>query len=103
MKEIECPVCKKLFPLKTNLKYRVINDPKFLKLASDLMYYQNALDEIYNATLVICPHCQNEFSTPHYRYFGFLKAKHLHIGLIIVLCLGVFAPLFAVLWVYLSK
>ena len=96
----KCPECQCEFQIKYHLKYRLRATPSFLKLAFDNIAFpwRNGFEEIYKPHLVVCPGCGNEFSASEYRYFGFIKIKHLQVGLIFFFLLFMFAPIAIMLW-----
>jgi hypothetical protein len=91
----ECPNCKIIFAVKTNLKYRLQANLSFFKLIADniALPWNKGLEEIHKAHLVVCPNCKHEFSTSEYRYFGVLKINHFRICLIVFLLLFIFVPM----------
>ena len=96
----ECPKCKKGFPVKKNLKYRLQINISFFKLVMENMAlpWKSGLEEVYKANLVICPDCGFDFSTHEYKYFGTLTVKRLQIVLAIFVLSFLFAPVFFICW-----
>jgi len=95
----ECPKCKNVFSVKNHLKYRARFNLSLMKMAFKNIAFpwSDGLEEIYNPHIVVCPECGNVFSSIEYKYFGFIKAKHLQIGLIAAFLFFVFAPLVVII------
>ena len=95
-----CPSCKNYFLVKRNLKYSVRATPYFLGLALENMVlpWRKGFEEIYDAHLVVCPSCGNEFTVSNYRYFGFITVGQLRIGLIFFFLFFIFAPIAVMVW-----
>jgi hypothetical protein len=58
----------------------------------------DGLEGIYKPNSVVCPACGKEFSSEGYKYFGFLEAKHLQIGLVVAVLLFIFSFLAGFIW-----
>lgn len=97
---LQCPNCEIELSESDNMKYRVRGSGEFWKSA--LIYisfpWKKNFEEIFRANLVVCPNCKYEFSTKGYKYFGYLTAHQLQIGLLIFFLLLVLAPGVAVFW-----
>lgn len=96
----ECPKCQKKFSVKNHLKYGLRFNLSFMKLAFRNIAFPwiDGLEEIYKPNLVVCPQCGNEFNSKGYKYFGFIEANHMQIGLVVVILLFIFSFLAALIW-----
>jgi len=97
--QITCPKCDSDFYVKESLKEQVTGFTSFKGLLASrrfrpLFSSDKSKNMIEESSLVICPHCGNEFLTGDYRFFGFLSKIMLKRLLIIFILLFIAFPIY---------